>query len=145
MRQNLLIKTVVIIAMMFVSTVGYTQAKRVSPTEADADKKETPKNTAKAAGEVTAASPEGAAPVASPVPENTPELCQDKVDNDVDSHTDCDDQDCEIYAVCVDPEEVEEVPPPPRLLVTPPPRPEQAWQCRDGVDNDKNGLIDCRR
>jgi hypothetical protein len=35
--------------------------------------------------------------------ENTLEACTDGVDNDGDGHVDCADQDCEIYAVCLQP------------------------------------------
>ncbi|MBN1584757.1 hypothetical protein JW899_00105, partial [Candidatus Uhrbacteria bacterium] len=39
--------------------------------------------------------------------EGTLEACQDGRDNDADGYTDCDDQDCEIYAVCIEPEDAE--------------------------------------
>ena len=42
------------------------------------------------------------------VRENTLEGCRDGQDNDGDGHVDCDDQDCEIYAMCL------EQPAPPR-------------------------------
>jgi len=35
------------------------------------------------------------------VQENTLEGCRDGLDNDTDGHVDCDDQDCEIYAMCL--------------------------------------------
>ena len=35
------------------------------------------------------------------VQENTLAGCRDGMDNDADGHVDCDDQDCEIYAMCV--------------------------------------------
>ncbi|MCP4676326.1 MAG: hypothetical protein GY854_12600 [Deltaproteobacteria bacterium] len=44
-----------------------------------------------------------------PVPETSLDACRDGNDNDGDGHTDCADQDCEIYAICLEaPEEVEE-------------------------------------
>jgi len=36
------------------------------------------------------------------VRENTLEGCSDKEDNDGDGHVDCDDQDCEIYTICLE-------------------------------------------
>ena len=36
------------------------------------------------------------------VQENTLEGCRDRQDNDGDGHVDCDDQDCEIYAMCLE-------------------------------------------
>jgi hypothetical protein len=33
--------------------------------------------------------------------ENTPERCSDQLDNDEDGYVDCEDQDCEIFAICV--------------------------------------------
>ena len=35
------------------------------------------------------------------VPENSVARCEDGEDNDGDSHLDCDDQDCQIFAICV--------------------------------------------
>jgi len=35
--------------------------------------------------------------------ENTPALCGDGLDNDQDNRVDCDDQDCELFAACVEP------------------------------------------
>ncbi|MBW2278217.1 MAG: hypothetical protein JRF63_12035 [Deltaproteobacteria bacterium] len=35
------------------------------------------------------------------VQENSLEGCRDTLDNDADGHVDCDDQDCEIYSMCV--------------------------------------------
>jgi hypothetical protein len=81
--------------------------------------------------------------------ENTLDMCQDGQDNDADSHVDCDDQDCEIFAMCVQPEAGREEPESPS---TPPthvripvrfPVVEDGLQCRDGIDNDDNGKIDC--
>jgi hypothetical protein len=95
-----------------------------------------------------------AAPTAEPAPapapppvENTLDACGDGVDNDGDSHVDCDDQDCEIYAICVQepeapaPEQPVEVEPAPEvepIFIL-----ESGMQCRDGVDNNQDGLIDC--
>jgi hypothetical protein len=36
------------------------------------------------------------------VRENTLEGCRDREDNDGDGHVDCDDQDCEIYTICLE-------------------------------------------
>ena len=82
------------------------------------------------------AAPDEAAP--EPTQENTVDACQDGEDNDLDQHIDCDDQDCEIFAVCIEAPE-EETPPPPMQVVLP----ERGWQCRDGRDNDNNGSVDC--
>ena len=71
------------------------------------------------------------------VQENILALCQDGVDNDKDAFIDCDDQDCQIYAVCVGQAPV------PVVVEPPPPLPESGWQCKDGKDNDENGLTDC--
>ena len=78
--------------------------------------------------------------------------CQDQVDNDRDAHIDCDDQDCEIYAVCASPESQK------KRTTSPPPDPEVTRvtvvesqsaeelgrRCRDRIDNDQNGLTDCQ-
>ncbi len=50
------------------------------------------------------------------VQENTLDGCSDKQDNDGDGHLDCDDQDCEIYAICLE----QPAPPeaPERILVS---------------------------
>jgi len=85
------------------------------------------------------------------VRENTLAACRDGIDNDLDGHMDCGDQDCEIFAMCVAPPEPPQPPPPP-----PPPThprvgagqtiligPERGRFCRDGVDNNGDGLIDC--
>ncbi|MBN2717643.1 MAG: hypothetical protein JXX14_17460, partial [Deltaproteobacteria bacterium] len=72
--------------------------------------------------------------------ENTLAVCTDKADNDKDSFVDCDDQDCSIFAACV---------------AAPAEKPaastaqdtvqifERGNMCKDGIDNDGNGLIDC--
>lgn len=44
------------------------------------------------------------------VRENTLEGCRDKQDNDGDGHVDCDDQDCEIYAMCLEQPAPQEAP-----------------------------------
>jgi hypothetical protein len=112
----------------------------------------------KAASEpVAAETVDGAEAVAEPaappvVRENTLGLCRDGIDNDLDGHLDCQDQDCEIFAMCLEP-----VPPPPAAPPPPPPParphvgagqtilvgPEKGRFCRDGVDNNNDGLIDC--
>ena len=55
--------------------------------------------TAKAAPEEPVESE--ASPTDLPVAENTVDACSDNLDNDNDGHVDCDDQDCEIFALCV--------------------------------------------
>jgi len=64
-----------------------------------------------------------AAEVETARPENTVSMCQDGRDNDGDSHADCDDQDCEIFAICL---ELAPAPAPVvttgELIVQPPPR-----------------------
>jgi hypothetical protein len=59
---------------------------------------------------------------------------------------DCDDQDCEIFAICVSPPA--ENPPSqttaaPTQITVAASIDEQGLQCRDGIDNDVDGLIDC--
>jgi hypothetical protein len=84
-----------------------------------------------------------------PVAENTLEACKDGIDNDADGHVDCDDQDCEIFALCAAPS----APPPEeeKMKLLPPPSkpverifiPETGRRCFDGIDNNDNGEIDC--
>ena len=64
--------------------------------------------------------------------------CQDGLDNDGDGLVDCDDPDCQIYAICVQPSPTLPVP----VIVSAPA--EVGAACRDGIDNDGNGLIDCQ-
>ena len=85
------------------------------------------------------------------MPENTLDTCQDKLDNDLDSHVDCDDQDCEIFAACVADEPVEEKQPEKpgapitRVTVFETKTLEETGRyCKDGIDNDNNGLADCQ-
>ncbi len=69
--------------------------------------------TAPPAGASEASGPDIAEPAPSEettVPENTVARCGDGRDNDGDGHRDCDDQDCEIFAICVLPKET--APPP---------------------------------
>ncbi len=117
--------------------------------EAASKSAKTPK-TAKAAAEVEAApvaEPEPTPPVPPPA-EDTVDACRDGVDNDGDSHVDCDDQDCEIYAICVQQPET----PPSEENVQTEPLPqaipviisETGRQCMDGVDNNQDGLTDCK-
>ena len=82
------------------------------------------------------------------IQENTLEACADGQDNDGDGHLDCADQDCQIYAICVQVPEavpVEEAPvemsPPEEeveMLVS-----EMGRFCRDKIDNNGDGKIDC--
>jgi hypothetical protein len=147
MRQYRRLREIVIIGMMLASAAVSAQTKKASPKKEEAKKSEVSKDLEEVKTEIAGAAEEVAQEVAEPpqepTPENTLEACQDTIDNDLDGHADCDDQDCEIYAVCATPNEAEEKPAEPFHLETPPPRPEQAWQCRDGVDNDNNGLVDC--
>ncbi len=116
---------------------------------ADAQKKKKSKKKGKKARATVLA--EKAAQEAPPaiILENTLEACQDRQDNDRDGHVDCEDQDCEIFAMCVRetapaPAPIAPMPPPPRMYVAPPPpRTETGRLCSDGLDNNNNGLIDC--
>ncbi|MCP4601824.1 MAG: hypothetical protein GY847_15135 [Proteobacteria bacterium] len=47
-------------------------------------------------------------PTTPKLPENTLNACRDGLDNDSDDHVDCDDQDCEIFAICVEKTESED-------------------------------------
>ncbi|MFO8073982.1 MAG: hypothetical protein R6V85_19135 [Polyangia bacterium] len=93
------------------------------------------------------AEPDAADP---PQLERSYEACRDSVDNDGDGYVDCDDQDCEIYAACAR----AAAPPPPPKNQAPGPTyqlvqvgsthpAERGRLCRDGLDNDGNGLADC--
>ncbi len=88
--------------------------------------------------------------------ENTPSLCSDGIDNDQDGYTDCDDQDCNIFAVCVkspdslsketiaiDSEQEQAVDNSTVKTSVPFFQPERGRQCSDGSDNNGDGLIDC--
>ena len=81
--------------------------------------------------------------------ENTLEMCRDGEDNDADSHVDCDDQDCEIFAICIQTpaDSAAKAAKAPAADIHVPVTiaiPETGAFCRDGIDNDHNGLIDCR-
>jgi hypothetical protein len=103
--------------------------------------KKTEEQTKEAEKETVVAEPEPSPPAQ----ESTVQDCTDGQDNDGDGHVDCDDQDCEIFAVCVkaappEPEKEpakEEAPPKPTWV------PESGIQCRDGKDNNGDGQIDC--
>lgn len=74
---------------------------------------------AEAAEQETGASEEPGEPGKAPPPavapqENTVAMCGDRFDNDGDGHLDCDDQDCEIFAICVKPAAAPESQPPPQ-------------------------------
>ena len=92
-------------------------------------------------------------------PENTVASCQDGADNDGDSHVDCTDQDCQIFAICVQMPSDETVDAPTDsaeaqatietetasvTIYHTGPRPEHNRQCSDGIDNNGDGLIDCQ-
>jgi len=73
--------------------------------------------------------------------EDTLDACRDSIDNDADQKVDCDDEDCAIYAICVKPPEQQA--PQPVKEVVPIWNPEYGLMCRDGKDNNNDGLIDC--
>lgn len=81
--------------------------------------------------------------VARPSAENTLAACKDTIDNDKDSYTDCADQDCGIYAICaetkVDTGKTAQTEPSEDTVKIF----EKGRLCKDGIDNDKNGLTDC--
>ena len=119
--------------------------------QADAQKKKKSKKKGKKA-KVTVVEDAGEKAAAEAAPaiimESTLESCQDKQDNDRDGYVDCEDQDCEIFAMCVKgpaPAPIAPMPPPPPVVYVAPPRPrtETGRLCSDGLDNDNNGLIDC--
>ncbi|MBW2278748.1 MAG: hypothetical protein JRF63_14750, partial [Deltaproteobacteria bacterium] len=118
-----------------------------APAAAQKKKK---KKAAKAVAAETVEAPAEAVAAPATVRENTLALCRDGLDNDLDGHLDCQDQDCEIFAICLEPAEPPPPPPPPpvayphvgagqTILVGP----ERGRFCRDGVDNNNDGLIDC--
>jgi hypothetical protein len=88
--------------------------------------------------------------------ENTAEVCNDLLDNDLDSHTDCRDQDCEAVEACAaetkpkkEPENTVETQ---THIETPTASitlyhsgvvPETRQRCSDNIDNNGNGLTDC--
>ncbi|MCK9460830.1 MAG: hypothetical protein M0R80_14425 [Proteobacteria bacterium] len=115
---------------------------------AQSQEKKAKKKAPKAAAAEVAPPAEGPA-LPEAEPENTFEACQDQFDNDGDGHVDCVDQDCEVFAICVRPAVIEPPPPPmppePRFVIPPPPVPEEerGWMCSDGIDNDRDGLVDC--
>jgi hypothetical protein len=111
------------------------KAPKPAPAEVAAATEDGPAEAAIAAPETPAA-----------IPESTPDLCIDKTDNDADGFADCADQDCQIFAVCVRPIVVaapapEPPPPPPPPAFVP--REERGRMCGDGLDNDRDGLVDC--
>ncbi len=120
---------------------------------ADAQGKKKSKKKSKARADVAQVVEAAKAPEA--VPENTFDTCQDNWDNDYDSHIDCEDQDCEIFAMCAAPNVVPDddadgplMDPNPPLPVEPVPPPmkptrEVRRMCVDGIDNDEDGLVDC--
>ncbi len=119
--------------------------KKSAPKKAPPSKVEPEKEAVVTVDPATESAPprDPSEPASPPPPENTLERCRDQQDNDRDGHVDCRDQDCQIYAICVQGEApvVMAVPVPP----PPPPGPmqERSWQCKDGIDNDENGLTDC--
>lgn len=73
-------------------------------------------------------------------PETSLDACQDAKDNDGDGHTDCADEECQIYAICVVASEGPLDSPTPTEVE---PLQEKGHQCRDKQDNDGDGLVDC--
>ena len=81
-------------------------------------------------------------------PENTEAACSDNIDNDLDGLGDCDDQNCQEFEYCRN------------LTQEHAPRPmnfstmgkearaeilsKEKEVCTDGIDNDHNGLVDCK-
>ncbi|MCP4677445.1 MAG: hypothetical protein GY854_18420 [Deltaproteobacteria bacterium] len=122
---------VVLVAVLFLASSAMAQAKKKKKKDTEAEK--------------TVA----AAPI---VQENTLDGCRDSADNDGDGHVDCDDQDCQIYAICVQApsvaavtvvEEEEAVKEDTAQEVPVEERPESGLLCRDGKDNNNDGRIDC--
>lgn len=74
-------------------------------------------------------------------PENTFAACKDQKDNDNDTFVDCADQDCGIFAICATPK-TEAAPAAVEKTDTVNIF-ERGNLCKDGIDNDNNGLIDC--
>jgi hypothetical protein len=72
--------------------------------------------------------------------ENTADACQDGVDNDGDTFTDCKDQDCSFFVFCHQSQEQQPAQPPPAPAVT---NENSVELCRDFKDNDNDGHIDC--
>ncbi len=78
--------------------------------------------------------------------ERSLEACRDGRDNDRDDHIDCEDQDCRIFAICVagqkerarSPEETKPATEPVATVET-------GLLCRDGLDNDGDGKVDCQQ
>ena len=80
--------------------------------------------------------------------ETSLQACGDEKDNDGDGQADCADQDCQIYAICVQqapsPGEAEGPSDPASADETPSiPSEETGHLCRDKKDNDEDGLVDC--
>jgi len=106
---------------------------------AQASKTETETEISKEADIVATQEPAEVPKNTSVVLENTLEACRDKLDNDDDGHVDCDDQDCEIYAICVETPQ-KTVPPTAVVKII---ENERGAMCIDGIDNDNNGIVDC--
>jgi hypothetical protein len=88
--------------------------------------------------------------------EDSVEKCRDGVDNDLDGHVDCSDQDCEVFALCVgnvtdktvqagqaETQTHIETPSASVTLYHSGSAPERKRQCQDRIDNNANGLTDC--
>jgi hypothetical protein len=103
---------------------------------------------AKAEPAPTAETAPAPVPVPAPPPaENTLDVCGDGADNDGDGHVDCDDQDCEIYAICVQTSQTPEPEQPAAVASLPEAAPvviaEFGHLCTDGIDNNQDGVTDC--
>jgi hypothetical protein len=97
-------------------------------------------------GEETPPSEGGAVEDDAQTPKITPEVspevsvkaCRDQVDNDNDGAVDCDDEGCQIFAICVTARLPGYVATPEAAWI-----PERGRRCSDGVDNNDDGYIDC--
>lgn len=74
-------------------------------------------------------------------PENTLAACQDGRDNDGDGQRDCADSDCQYFVVCA--QSGQPAPQPTQPAQPQPTAENTAALCRDAVDNDGDGRIDC--
>ncbi len=138
----------ILLAVLCLSAPAFAEEPTADAAKATEAKPAKPSKAAKPAKAEAAAVEEAAAPEPALVQENTVDFCRDQVDNDGDGHVDCDDQDCQIFALCVQPSPPPAEPPPEETIPAPEPPPpvflpETGWQCKDGVDNNNDGLIDC--
>lgn len=102
---------------------------------------------ARGADDPSKADSQGAAATTPDDSERSLEACRDEADNDGDGHIDCRDQDCEIFAICADPQNTpaKQVPKDKQNTHEPVAGVERGLACRDGVDNDHDGKVDCQQ